>query len=321
MVNEQLAQFSNLAVYTAMLVYVGSFIAFAADLPGRRFVDVNAAAESGQGSVSGGGAAVATLVVKKSRLGGIAVALLWLATLVHCVSVVTRGLSVMRVPWGNMYEFALTGTLLVSVLYLVVLLRPRLAGVGPAHDMVWLGAFVVGPVLLTLGIAVAVWYTDAAALVPALQDKFWLAIHVFVATLSSSLFTVAFAVTVTQIVKARCERLAVGPRWFGTLPDAVSLETIAHRINAFAFPLWAFTVVAGAIWAQKAWGRYWGWDPKEIGSFVVFVLYAAYLHARATGGWSKRAAWFAVAGFAALVANFTVVNTLFEGLHSYGGIG
>ncbi len=107
----------------------------------------------------------------------------------------------------------------------------------------------------------------------------------------------------------------------GLLPTAEGLDRLASRIIAFAFPIWTFAVIAGAIWAQEAWGRYWGWDPKETWSFITWVLFAGYLHARATSGWQgRRAAALALVGFASLVVNFYAVNLWIVGLHSYAGV-
>ena len=102
------------------------------------------------------------------------------------------------------------------------------------------------------------------------------------------------------------------------LPPSRTLDMLAYRTAAFGFPIWTFAIIAGAIWAQSAWGRYWGWDPKETWSFIVWVVFAAYLHARATAGWrGRRAAWISLVGFAAMLFNFYVVNTWIVGLHSY----
>ena len=105
------------------------------------------------------------------------------------------------------------------------------------------------------------------------------------------------------------------------LPDAQSLDRIAYRTTIFAFPVFGFGVIFGAIWAEEAWGRYWGWDPKETLSFIAWVIYAAYLHARSTAGWrDRRAAWINVAGFVAMVFNLFFINLVTVGLHSYAGV-
>ena len=96
---------------------------------------------------------------------------------------------------------------------------------------------------------------------------------------------------------------------------------MSFRLNAVAFVLWTFTLIGGAVWAEHAWGRYWGWDPKEVGTFVAWVVYAAYLHARTTRGWSgRRASYFVFVGYAVVLMNFTVVNLVVTGKHSYSGL-
>ena len=96
---------------------------------------------------------------------------------------------------------------------------------------------------------------------------------------------------------------------------------MTYRVLAFSFPLWTFAVIAGAIWAEQAWGRYWGWDPKETWAFITWVIYAAYLHARSTVGWrGDRATWQAQAGWAAYLINYIGVNIFVNSLHSYAGV-
>jgi cytochrome c-type biogenesis protein CcsB len=190
-----------------------------------------------------------------------------------------------------------------------------------------LGAFVLVPVVLYMGLAGTVLYAPAGPLVPAL-NSYWLKIHVVAAMGSSAIFMVGGVVTALYLVRQRWERLdAAGeePRWAGLgrlLPEASGLDTLAYRIIAFAFPVWTFAIIAGAIWAEAAWGRYWGWDPKETWSFITWVVYAGYLHARATGGWrGRRAAMIAMVGFACLAVDYYVVNIWITGLHSYAGLG
>ncbi|WP_345714004.1 c-type cytochrome biogenesis protein CcsB, partial [Kineococcus glutinatus] len=239
--------------------------------------------------------------------------------------VLTRGFSVQRVPWGNMFEFAVTGAVVVTGVFLGALWQARRSGLGGGRDLRYLGTFVVGPVLLTLGLALRTFYVEAAELVPAL-DSYWLVIHVAVAFLASALFTVGFSTTVLQLVQDSRERRraagrASGASFMDALPTTQELERTSARLHAVAFVLWTFTLIAGAIWAQKAWTRYWNWDAKEVWSFVIWVVYAAYLHARATRGWDgRRAAYLSTVGFACLVANFTLVNLVFNGLHSYAGV-
>lgn len=365
MVDTTLAELSNALVYSAMLVYTLALLAFTVDLsalgtitdrrrsaaskgatavPAKQAAAVaagsagsaatgatgaagtgdvddaaggSAAAGSTTGATAGTGEAPADAAEPRRRFAGIALSLTWLAFGLHGAGVVTRGLSVHRPPWGNMYEFAVAGALVCTGVYLAVQRR---------HDIRYLGAFVTGPVLLTLGLAVAVFYARAAQLVPALHS-FWLAIHVSVAFISSALFTLGFSTSVLQLVQQRREdqralgRPPVRGRFMDGIPASAELERSAYRLHAVAFPLWTFTVIAGAIWAEHAWGRYWNWDPKEVWSFVIWVVYAGYLHARATRGWDgRRAAYLACAGYACILFNFGVVNVFFVGLHSYSGV-
>ena len=327
-VDATLASASNVLVYSAMTVYAGALGAFATDLsamgramgravrPARDLVTTTPRDQALRSPVEGnevldhGGGG--------RRAASIAVSLTWLAFFLHTGAVVLRGASAHRVPWGNMYEFSVTGAAVVTAVFLGLLLR---------RDLRYLGTFVIGPVLLTLGLAVVVLYTESAQLVPALQS-YWLVIHVSVAFVASALLTIGFSATVLQLVQQRREqsRSAGNPpsrgRFMDALPGSAELERAGYRLVAIAFPLWTFTLVAGAIWAEKAWGRYWGWDPKEIWTFVIWVVYAAYLHARATRGWDgRRAAYLALAGYACVLINFLVVNVFFSGEHSYAGIG
>jgi cytochrome c-type biogenesis protein CcsB len=255
------------------------------------------------------------------RAVGIAVSLTWLAFALHLGGVVARGLSASRAPWGNMYEFTISGAAVITGVFLATLLRRE------RHDLRYLGTFVVAPVLLSLGLAISVLYTQSAQLLPAL-DSIWLVIHVSVAFTSSALFTIAFSATVLQLVQDRRERATaagnppVRGRFMNSLPGSDDLERTAYRLTAVSFPLWTFTLIAGAIWAERSWGRYWNWDPKEVWTFVIWVVYAGYLHARATRGWDgRRAAYLGIAGFVCILFNFGVVNIFFPGLHAYSGVG
>lgn len=326
-VDEAMAGASDAFVLATMVVYGVALIAFAIDLAGGRrerpavrqepaLVAAGASTEGAAPSnawTSDGQGGPHDRVHGPQRAAGIGTSLFVLATLLHLVAVVTRGLSVSRVPWSDAYEFAVSGSLAVSVVYVALLSRGR--------QWRWLGAFVVVPVLLTLMIATSFFYTEASALSPALQSS-WLVVHVSIAFLSSALFTIGFSLAVVQLVQHRQEALvaagAAPSRLLARVPGSRALEQTSFQLHAVAFVLWTFTVVAGAIWAAEAWGRYWGWDPKEVWSFVIWVVYAAYLHARSTAGWAgSRSAWIAVVGFACLLFNFLGVNYLFVGNHSY----
>lgn len=246
----------------------------------------------------------------------VAVALTVLGALIHGAGVLTRALGAGRVPWGNMYEFLTTGAFVAVAVFLLVLIR---------RDLRFLGTFVVGLVIVMLVAASVAYWTPVGHLVPALQS-YWLVIHVSIAVLSSALFTLTFAMSALQLVQShRQKTIAAGGAdklgFMRLVPSALSLENLSYRINAIAFIGWTFTLMFGAIWAEKAWGRFWGWDTKEVWTFVIWVVYAGYLHARATRGWTgTRAAWLSIVGYLCVVFNFTIVNQFFNGLHSYSGL-
>ncbi|HEX6887014.1 MAG TPA: c-type cytochrome biogenesis protein CcsB [Candidatus Nanopelagicales bacterium] len=248
------------------------------------------------------------------RASNIAMSLTWLACALLLAGLVTRGLWAGRAPWGNMYEYSLASALAITGVFLGVSLR---------RDVRWLGLLVTMASLITLGVAVLLLYNDSPQLVPALHS-YWLVIHVSAAIISGGAFTVGAAATVLYLIADRADRRAdarfsraIAER----IPDAVTLDTLAYRVNAFVFPLWTFAVIAGAIWAEDAWGRYWGWDPKETWAFITWLIYAGYLHARATAGWrGRKAAVIALIGFASFLINFFGVNLFVSGLHSYAGV-
>jgi cytochrome c-type biogenesis protein CcsB len=235
----------------------------------------------------------------------------------HVLAILARGLAEHRVPWGNMYEFLAAITCMAVLVLVAASIRYR---------AYYMGLFVLLPVVLGLGIDLTVIYTPAGALVPALQS-YWIAIHVTAMIVASGLFIFGAVVTTLFLIADRSERrVAAGRPSFSAgimahLPGSVVLDRLSYRSILFAFPVWTFGVMAGAIWADHAWGRYWGWDPKETWSFITWVVYAMFLHARATGGWrGKRAAWIHLAGFACLMFNLVGVNLWITGLHSYAGM-
>ncbi|MEU5467922.1 c-type cytochrome biogenesis protein CcsB [Kocuria salsicia] len=246
----------------------------------------------------------------------VAVMLMVIAFALHVFAVVSRGVAADRVPWANMYEFCSTGAMVVAGVYLVTLIFKDLRFVGP---------MVSGLVLIMLCLATIAFPTPVSPLQPALQS-YWLIIHVSIAVAASGIFTITFAMAVLQLLQSRREkRLALGQEsrmgFLRAVPSSVTLENFAFRLNSVGFVFWTFTLAAGAIWADQAWGRFWGWDTKEVWTFVVWTVYAAYMHARVTRGWNgNRSAWLAIAGYMCVVFNFTVVNTLFPGLHSYSGL-
>jgi cytochrome c-type biogenesis protein CcsB len=241
----------------------------------------------------------------------------FLGVLAHTTAVVTRGLAVHRAPWGNMYEFVTALTCVAAMFFLFAMVRYR----------AWtLGVFVMGAIVVTLGLAETIIYTAAGDLVPALQS-YWLDIHVTAMTLSTGIFFVAAVLGVVYLWVDRNNR-KVGDGQapqngiVRRLPTIEQLDRLTYRTVVFGFPVWTFGVIAGAIWADQAWGRYWGWDPVETWAFITWVLYAAFLHARATAGWrGRRAHYIQLLGFASLAFNILIVQTFITGLHSYAGVG
>ena len=238
------------------------------------------------------------------------------ALVLHLIAEVTRGVAAARVPWSNMFEFTMTCTLVITVVFLGACLW---------QDLRFLGTFVTGLVTLSLGLATTVWYVDVVPLVAALQSV-WLVIHVFVASLGCGFLALGCGLSVAQLLQLRREgRVRAGSaarrRILSALPDSDRLEDLAYRINVVGFIFWTFTLVAGAIWAERAWGRPWGWDTKEVWTLIVWIVYAGYLHARSTRGWrGAPSAWLSIIGFATVLFNFGVVNVFFKGLHAYSGL-
>ncbi len=246
---------------------------------------------------------------RSDRLGRMAVSLTILAVAVHLASIVFRGLATSRWPLGNMYEFVAALCLCAVVVWLILLRRtPRIRTIG---------AFVLTPVLILMFLAGTVLYARAAPVVPALQS-YWLIVHVTTIMLASGLLLVPGVSSMLYLIKRSGRPAGLVDR----LPSAETLDRLAYRLTVVGFPLYTFAVVAGAIWAEAAWMRFWGWDPKETVAFVAWVIYAAYLHARATSGWkTTRAAWINVAGFATILFNLFFINMVVAGLHSYAGVG
>jgi cytochrome c-type biogenesis protein CcsB len=347
MTDQALAQYANVSLYSAMAVLTLAMLGYAAYLAGllphreraaarpsaeREEALVGAGVPAGADATSGepptepapeppaepsspsatgpDGGSADEVPLRARKAAGMAGTLTWLGTFLLVVSVTLRGASVDRWPLGNMFEFAVFGAMFTVLSFSVWSTR---------RDLRWLGLFITGPVLLTLGLAITVWYTEAAELLPSLKS-YWLVIHVTVATLSVGIFAIGATASGIYLVKdafQRAGKVSVLDRF----PPAKSIERLAYSLHIVAFPLWTFTLIAGAIWARQAWGSYWNWDPKEVWTFVIWVVYAAYLHARATSGWSRQSAnYIALAGWACIVINYAVVNVFFVSQHSYSGL-
>jgi cytochrome c-type biogenesis protein CcsB len=212
-----------------------------------------------------------------------------------------------------MYEFSITGALAFTFAYLVASIK---------FDVQWLGILVTFASLLTLGTAITLLYVPSAPLVPALKST-WLVIHVSAAIFSGGVFLLANCIAGAYLILERIElkRDGVRPVWAARLPKLESLDQLSYRLVALVFPLWTFSIIAGAIWAEAAWGRYWGWDPKETWAFITWVGYAAYLHARVTAGWKgRRAAWLCLIAGSTFLFNYVYVNIWGAGRHTYSGL-
>ena len=248
---------------------------------------------------------------KADKAARIATALMLLAFILLFVGVIARGLSNGHVPWGNMYEFSITGALAFTGAYLAALRK---------YDLRWLGLFISLAALLTLGTAITLLYRDSAPLVPALKST-WLVIHVIAAIISGGVFLLSNVIAGAYLYLDSRERAGGRPAWATRLPALDVLDQLSYRLVAFVFPLWTFSVIAGAIWAESAWGRYWGWDPKETWAFITWVAYAAYLHARVTVGWKgRRAAWLCLFAGSTFLFNYVYVNVWGTGKHTYSGL-
>ena len=248
---------------------------------------------------------------KADKAARIATALMLLAFILLFVAVIARGLSNGHVPWGNMYEFSITGALAFTGAYLVALRK---------YNLRWLGLFISLAALLTLGTAITLLYRDSAPLVPALKST-WLVIHVIAAIISGGVFLLSNVIAGAYLYLDSRERAGGRPAWATRLPSLEVLDQLSYRLVAFVFPLWTFAVIAGAIWAESAWGRYRGWDPKETWAFITWVAYAAYLHARVTVGWKgRRAAWLCLFAGSTFLFNYVYVNVWGTGKHTYSGL-
>jgi cytochrome c-type biogenesis protein CcsB len=357
--NETWAHISDLAFEAALAGYVVALVCYAIEFAARRGGDVPADQASiatvggaaGRGGTStltrtgGTGSAkfgdmgpIGALPAKPAvpwgdRFGRAAVIVTVIGLAANILSIVARGLAASRLPLGNMYEFTSVFCAVAVLCWLIILFKTG------ARTM---GMFVMLPVVILLFVAGTVLYVPAAPVVPAL-NSYWKWIHVTTVSLSSSVLMVSGAASLLYLLRGSYDRQqaallstgAVSPAspadragrggtrgsMLGRLPSAATLDRIAYRTAIVAFPVYTFAVIAGAMWAEVAWGRYWGWDPKETCAFITWVIYASYLHARSTAGWrGRRAAWISVVGFASIMFNLFFVNMVVSGLHSYAGL-
>ncbi|MGC4804904.1 c-type cytochrome biogenesis protein CcsB [Micromonospora sp. DT233] len=321
--SDQLVTFAILGYLVAMICHaveyaVGNARAVAPAAPARELVGAGVGAPGGTTVEPAAPAAAPPRggrFADRARLAGlIAVGFTVLAAALHLAATVTRGIAADRMPWGNMYEFVLTISFIGTAAWLAVLAkRPSLRR---------LGLFLTLVMVLLLAFAELKLYVEVVPLMPALRS-YWFIVHVSTISFSSGIFLLGAVPALAFLMRNGYER---GKRSFPytlarRLPAAEGLERLTFTLHAFAFPVFTFAVIAGAIWAEAAWGRAWGWDPKETWAFISWVVYAGYLHARATPSVKRNVAtWIAILGFATMLMNLFGVNFFFTGLHSYAGI-
>ncbi|TWH74428.1 cytochrome c-type biogenesis protein CcsB [Modestobacter roseus] len=321
MIDESLAALSDTLFSVTVGLYSLAVVAFCAELAFGRPARARALVAAGHAPAepigTPAGADDAPETGRARRLGLAGMVLTVAGALTHAGVLVTRGMAADRLPWGNMYEFSTAVVLVAVIAYAVLAVR--------TPSLRHIGVFVLAPVVLSLVLIGLFLYVETGPLVAALRSS-WLAVHVSTATLGFGIFFVSGIASILYLVRSRREsRAAAGevlaPSLLDRLPTAAALDRTAHRTAVFGFPIWTFAVIAGAIWAESAWGRFWGWDPKETWAFIAWVVYAAYLHARTTSGWRGRpAAWINIVGLVVMIFNLLFVNLVSTGLHSYGGV-
>jgi cytochrome c-type biogenesis protein CcsB len=324
MTPDTLAAWSLVGIYSAAAVYLIAFVVFLLDLAKRSAAPAGATATVASSSERKASGSSTTVLVDAppappsmssaapNRAARVALALTAVGWIVQVAAIILRGVAAGRVPWANMFEFALMGTGIIVGVFLFAQFW---------KDLRFLGTFITGLAVLLLGLATTNLYVDVVPLPPALQSA-WLVVHVLVAILGTGFFALGAGISIVQLLQSRREAGKLQRvRMLRTVPASDVLERLAYRVNVIGFVLWTFTLMFGAIWAERAWGRYWGWDTKEVWTFVIWVVFAGYIHARATRGWrGNRSAILAIIGFAAVLFNFTVVNLFFTGLHAYSGL-
>jgi len=322
-----MAELSNQLMAAAVLAYLAAMVCYAGEYAfGRRSHIGRAAVRPARQLVGAGAPVTVEPPVEPSEtepshrsgdwLGWVAVGLNVLALLLHLGTLVTRGIAADRMPWGNMYEYILSATFVGSAVWVGVLLRR------PAIRHI--GLFVSLALVLLLGADGMIAYVPVGPLVPALHS-YWFILHVSTIILASGIFLFGAVPATMFLIRDGYDK---GKRRFPyslgrNTPPADVLERLTFRLHAFAFPLFTFgALIAGPIWAEASWGRYWGWDPKEVWAFISWVVYAGYLHARATPSVKRTVAtWIALLGFATMLMNLFGVNLFFSGFHSYANAG
>jgi len=244
------------------------------------------------------------IAVKKQKLGSIAWLILLAGFILHSAAFILRGIGAGRLPMTNQYEFATAfawGLCLVSLIFI------------KKYHFDVLGAFAAPVIFLVIGYA-AMQSKDVHELMPALRSN-WLGFHVSTAIIAYGSFGVSFAIALVFLIR---DRIAAGSFLDSRIPSREKLDGIGYRAVSLGLLFLTFCIVTGSIWAERAWGSYWSWDPKETWSLITWLIYALYLHQRIRKGWRGRsAAIFAVIGFICVLFTYIGVNTFLPGIHSY----
>jgi cytochrome c-type biogenesis protein CcsB len=261
---------------------------------------------------------VSYLAFRSESLGKVATSVLLAGVGIETAAILLRWyesyqLGIGRAPLTNLYESLVFFALTIAVVYLIM---ERKFGIKTA------GAFVTPFPFLIMAYA-SLNPNEIQPLVPALQSN-WLISHVVTCFIGYAAFAVSFGVSFLYLFKVRAERgparLRKGDTLLDYLPESDLLDEVGYKTIAIGFPLLTIGIITGAFWANVAWGTYWSWDPKETWSLIVWLIYAAYLHARITKGWKgKKAALLSIVGFSATLFCYLGVNLILSGLHSYGG--
>lgn len=244
------------------------------------------------------------IVMKNIKFAKFAGGVILAAFVLHTIALVVRGIGAGRLPLSNQYEFATSFAWGICLCFLVFLWKYKFQA---------LGAFVTPVIFLIIGYA-AMQSREVRELMPALRS-YWLGIHVSCAIISYGAFGVSFAVSLMLLLR---EKMQGNSFWEEHIPEGKKLDMISYRAVALGFLFLTFVIITGAIWAERAWGRYWSWDPKETWSLITWIIYSIYLHLRLSKGWrGKTAAIFAVAGFICVIFTYIGVNTFIPSIHSY----
>ncbi len=229
--------------------------------------------------------------------------LTWASFLLMAASLLVRAIIVERGPWGNMYEFSIAFA--VGILGGYLFLQRRY----PIRSIAFMP---LGVALFLVGYAASL-PAAIEPLVPALDNPPLLTVHVAMAMIAYGVLAISFAAAVGYLLQGQSDR-------FGWLPSHRVLDEVAYRSVVIGFPVFATMLILGSYWASIAWGRYWGWDPKETSALVTWLIYALYLHARSRKDWAGRpSALILVIGFGAVLFTY-FGNLFFSGLHSYSGL-